>query len=269
MAIALLTDFGTRDHFAASMKGVITGIAPEAAVFDITHEIPPGDIHAAAFTLFACFRDVPAGTVIVGVVDPGVGSERRPVAVAADDRFLIGPDNGIFSFILDSQENFQVHLIEREFRPAAEISTTFHGRDIFAPAAAHIALGRPIEELGRPLSDPVRLPCIYPETEGETIIGRVLHIDRFGNIITNLPAEWLDSGMTAELNGRQIKNVRRFYSGAEGGELFMIAGSIGLVEISLNGASAAADLGVSVGDAVVFRKRPAGITCNTQRARIK
>lgn len=254
MAIALLTDFGTRDHFAASMKGVITGIAPEAAVFDITHEIPPGDIHAAAFTLFACFRDVPAGTVIVGVVDPGVGSERRPVAVAADDRFLIGPDNGIFSFILDSQENFQVHLIEREFRPAAEISTTFHGRDIFAPAAAHIALGRPIEELGRPLSDPVRLPCIYPETEGETMIGRVLHIDRFGNVITNVPASHLENGLTAEVNARNVNVVLKCYADGGGGELFLIAGSIGLVEISLNGASAAAEIGVETGDEVVFRK---------------
>lgn len=254
MAIALLTDFGTRDHFVASMKGVITGIAPNVPLFDITHEIPPGDIPAAAFTLYASFRDMPPGTVMAAVVDPGVGSERRPVAVRTDDKFLVGPDNGIFSFILDVRQNSEVHLIERQFRPAEEISTTFHGRDVFAPAAAYLALGNAIGELGPIVSDPVRLPCIYPETEGEAIVGRVLHIDRFGNIITNLPAEWLGSGMTAELNGRQIKNARRFYSGAEGGEIFMIAGSVGLVEVSRNCASAAVDLGASVGDKVVFRK---------------
>ncbi|QQS34083.1 MAG: SAM-dependent chlorinase/fluorinase [Acidobacteriota bacterium] len=254
MAIALLTDFGTRDHFAASMKGVITGIAPNVPVFDITHEIPPGDIHSAAFTLFACFRDMPAGTVIVAVVDPGVGSNRRPIAVKADERFLVGPDNGIFSFLLDTSTNAEVNLIERQFKPSADISKTFHGRDIFAPAAAHIALGTPIEELGRSVSDAVRLQCIYPENNGETMIGRVLHIDRFGNVITNVPASCLENVLTAEVNAEKIERTLQCYVDGESGELFLIAGSIGLIEISLNGASAATELGASVGDTVVFPK---------------
>jgi S-adenosylmethionine hydrolase len=252
MAIALLTDFGTRDHFVGSMKGVISGIAPNVPVFDITHEIPPGGVDAAAFTLFACFRDLPAGTVIVAVVDPGVGSERRPIAAKADDRFLVGPDNGIFSYIFDVCPDAEAYAIETEFPRARPMSATFHGRDIFAPAAALIALGTPIAELGRPVSDPVRLPCIYPETRGETIIGRVMGMDRFGNIVTNVPADLIADGMAAELKGRRVAAKRRFYAEARKGELFMIAGSIGLIEISLNGDSAAAELGTEAGDRVVF-----------------
>lgn len=252
MAVALLTDFGTRDHFVGSMKGVIAGIAPDIAMFDITHDIPPGDIGAAAFTLFACFNDMPERTVITAVVDPGVGSQRLPIAAEAKDKFLVGPDNGIFSYIFDICPDAEAYAIETEFPRFGPRSTTFHGRDIFAPAAAHIALGTPARELGRRVSDPVRLPCIYPETNGETIIGRVMGIDRFGNVITNVPADIPVEGMAAELNGRQIRTKRQFYAEAERGEMFMIAGSIGLIEISLNAASAAAELGAKAGDTVIF-----------------
>jgi S-adenosylmethionine hydrolase len=254
MAIALLTDFGTRDHFVASMKGVISSIAPNVAVFDITHEIPPGNIHAAAFTLFACFRDMPAGTIIVAVVDPGVGSTRRPLAAKADEIYLVGPDNGLFSYIFDTCPDAAIFEITREFSTDKEVSRTFHGRDVFAPAAAYLALGTSMVELGSPVSAAVRLPCIYPEVEGEAIVGRVMHIDRFGNVITSLTADMLAEGLSTEFGGRRIEQVRGNYAESDRDELFFIAGSIGLIEISMNGASAAEKLGIAAGDGLVFRR---------------
>lgn len=252
MLIALLTDFGTRDHYAASMKGVMAGIAPDSRFIDITHEVPPGDIASAAFSLFACFRDLPPGTIILAVVDPGVGSDRRGIAAKAGGKYLVGPDNGIFSYVFDVCSDVEVFSL-REVRSAnAEISMTFHGRDVFAPAAAKLACGVAIEDLGSPVIDPARLPCIHPKKDDETIYGRVLHVDRFGNVITNVPRKDLGEEFNAEAGGRLI-NIERSHYAEAGGEIFLISGSLGLVEISRNGASAASELGVGAGDEVVFR----------------
>lgn len=252
MFVALLTDFGTRDHYVASMKGVMAGILPNVSFIDITHEIPPGGIEAAAFALFACFRDIPSGAVILAVVDPGVGSRRRAIAALADGKYLVGPDNGIFSYIFDICPEFTVFSIGKEMSAARKASATFHGRDIFAPTAANLARRMPIKDIGPPITDPVRLQCIYPVKESERFIGRVLHVDRFGNVITNVPRGELGGTIRAEVKGTAIFSERSHYAEALPGELFVIEGSLGLVEISKNGESAAAELGLAVGDEVLL-----------------
>ena len=186
--ITLLTDFGTTDYFVGAVKGVILSADPETHIVDITHEIPPQDIEAAAFTLLAAHSSFPAGTIHLAVVDPGVGSSRRPIVYKCMT-FFVGPDNGVFSYVCDRSTVSPAktfHLTnEKYFRK--RVSETFHGRDVFAPFAAALASGVKPNELGAPITDMVRLPSLTPvTTRGGEIKGRVIHIDRFGNCITNI-----------------------------------------------------------------------------------
>jgi S-adenosylmethionine hydrolase len=241
--ISLLTDFGTADYFVGAVKGAILSVNPAAVIVDITHEIPPQDVAAGAFTLLAAYKTFPARTIHVAVVDPGVGSRRRPIIVSANEQFFVGPDNGLFTYIYDREPSPRIFHVtaERYFR--SEVSTTFHGRDIFAPVAAALSNGVAAEEFGAEINDAVRLPSL------ETPL-RIIHIDRFGNCVTNITRA--DKGLI--VNGRTISEFRQFYGDGDDESLFAIRGSAGFIEISVNGGSAAKVLGVQRGDEVVVRQ---------------
>lgn len=252
--ITLLTDFETRDGFAAAMKGVILSIAPEARVIDAAHSIGPGDIDGAAWALTQYWGRFPEGTVHLAVVDPGVGSARRGIAVEAGGRIFVGPDNGLVSLVLQLSPGWRgVELAESEFR-LEPVSQTFHGRDVFAPAAAHIAAGVSLERLGPPVGDPVLLPIARVERSERELRGRVAHIDRFGNLITDIPVEWVGDGWRFEVAGRDVGYVRESYSAVEPGELLVVPGSAGTMEVAARESSAADVLDVSRGTVVVARR---------------
>jgi len=245
--ITLLTDFGTVDYFVGAVKGAILSVNPRVVIVDITHEIPPQDVEGAAFTLLASYQTFPAGTIHVAVVDPGVGSTRRPIVVRAGEQLFVGPDNGIFTYIYDREPSHQVFHItsDKYFRPSP--STTFHGRDIFAPVAAALSNGVKPEDFGPLITDEVRLPD-SPAT-------RIIHIDRFGNCITNITRDLFDKARQPALlvKRKVIKTFVDFYGAAPPNTLVAIWGSAGFLEISVNGKSAAKMLGAKRGDAVTLR----------------
>ena len=250
MPVALVTDFGTRDYYVAAMKGVILGINRKAVIVDITHEIEPQDIGSAAFVLRACYREFPPATVFCCVVDPGVGSERRAIIAATNGQFFVGPDNGLFSFLYGN--NCEITSIENDRFFRKPVSATFHGRDVFAPVAAHLSLGVPPNEFGPQIADPVTLSNIVPtRLDEKTLEGAVIHIDHFGNIVTNIASDGAQGQqLEIDIAGQTIKDVREQYAGAAAGQPFAIVGSSGLIEISLNGRSAAEFLHVAVGDPI-------------------
>ena len=241
--ITLLTDFGTADYFVGAVKGAILSVNPAAVIVDITHEIPPQDIAAGAFTLLAAYKTFPAGTIHVAVVDPGVGSTRRPIIVSVNEQFFVGPDNGLFSYIYDRESSHKTFHVtaDRFFRPS--VSSTFHGRDIFAPVAAALSNGVVPEEFGPEINDQVRLPSL------ETPL-RIIHIDRFGNCVTNITRDL--SPREIVVKGRTISEFRQFYGDGDDQSLFAIWGSAGFLEISVNGGSAAKVVGAKRGDEVSF-----------------
>ena len=257
--IALLTDFGLRDHYVAAMKAVILDGCPDAALLDVTHDIPAQDVLAGAIELEAIAPVLPHGTVVVGVVDPGVGSGRRAVAVETERLTLVGPDNGLFSLVLRQQAMRRaIELTDNRFaRPA--ISRTFEGRDRFAPAAAWLATGVDMATMGPACGGLVRLEVPVPVLSAEGVDGVVLRIDRFGNLVTNIPVDMLAAmraGLTVEVGGARIPRLVATYADAPSGSLCALAGSTGALEISLTGGSAAATLKVSRGAAVCVQARP-------------
>lgn len=240
--ITLLTDFGTSDYYVGAVKGAILSVNPSSVIVDITHEIPPQDVAAGAFTLLAAYKTFPAGTIHVAVVDPGVGSTRRPIIMSTSEQFFVGPDNGLFTYVCDREPSHRTFHVtaDRYFRP--EPSTTFHGRDIFAPVAAALSKGIAVEEFGAEINDEVRLSSL------ETPL-RIIHIDRFGNCVTNITRDRFDSESVV-INGRTISEFREFYGERDGASLFAIWGSAGFLEISMNGGSAARELDANCGDEV-------------------
>ena len=254
--IALLTDFGTADHFAGSMKGVILSIDPNAAVVDITHEIPPQDIDAAAFALLACHKDFPPDTVFVAVADPGVGSERRAIVAQTAGRYFVAPDNGILSYVLSDDAPVVVHQITNDTYFRHPVSRTFHGREIFAPAAAHLSKGVRPDEFGPIIINPVRLPPIGPVLKADgTITASIIHIDRFGNLVTGLSREDLPPKFAITCGGMSIEKLVDFYSEAQPGEVFAIEGSTGFVELCAFRHSAAQILNAKRGDLITAETR--------------
>lgn len=252
MPIALLTDFGTRDYFVGAMKGMILSIDPKAIIVDISHEIEPQNIQSAAFVLGACYHNFPTGTVFVCVVDPGVGSNRKAIAVEAGEYFFVGPDNGLFSFVY--KDRTRAFTLENERFYRHPVSPTFHGRDIFAPVAAHLSLGVPVAEFGPPADDPVKLSNIpVKQITNDEFEGRVIHIDHFGNLVTNITAKQASRAFKLEMGGRLIVNRREFFAGAAAGEPFAILGSAGFIEIAVDRESAADKLNAKVGTRVVMR----------------
>jgi S-adenosyl-L-methionine hydrolase (adenosine-forming) len=255
--LTLTTDFGTADWFVGTMKGVILNIAPRTKVVDITHEISNGDIRAGAFALAAGYRFFPRKAIHVAVVDPGVGSRRTAIAVQTADYFFIGPDNGVLSLALAKERIKSIHRITNEkfFLPA--VSQTFHGRDVFAPVAAHLCEGVAIRKVGPEQKYFTRLDWSGPRQSHGTLQGEVVYIDRFGNAITNITGELLAQLKASSLrifvqNGR-LCPVKDFYQAVPVGKPVGVTGSDGFLEIAVNGGSAAEQFGLKLGDAVEVR----------------
>ncbi len=254
--ITLTTDFGTRDWFVGTMKGVILGIAPRAVIVDITHEIPAGDIRAGAFALAAAYRFFPKGTVHVAVVDPGVGSGRKAIAAQTANYLFVGPDNGVLSPALAREKIKSVHRIESTKFFLHPVSHTFHGRDIFAPVAAHLCRGAAIRKLGPKQKDFIRLPWPQPRVKKNRIEGEVVFIDRFGNAITNIENTGRNTPNRQEvfLGRRRLCPVKAFYQSVRAGQAVAVPGSSGFLEIAVNGRSAAKRFGMKCGDRVSVRR---------------
>lgn len=252
--VTLLSDFGSEDWFVGTMKGVIVGIAPTARLIDITHGIPHHDVRAGAFALRASASYFPRGTIHVAVVDPGVGSDRAPIAVYAGGQYFVGPDNGLLSWAVEACGADDIYRIDNPAVTLAARSSTFHGRDIFAPAAAHLATGLPLARLGSRKADMMALPWPEPMacTDG-TIKGEVVYIDRFGNAITNLPHEELVGrrGLLALPDGSHVP-VCDFYQSMPEGEPLAVHGSTGFLEVAINGGKAADQLHLAAGSPVIL-----------------
>lgn len=271
--IALMTDFGTHDIYIGAMKGVIASICPDARVLDITHHIPPHHVRAAAFNLMNVYQYFPPDAVFVVVVDPGVGSARRPIAVQVGGRTFVAPDNGILSYVLAEGDGFSAVTLDKPGYQLVEISNTFHGRDIFSPVAAHLACGAALETVGTPHEVVQRLPVPeLSQTSTRMIRGEVVHIDRFGNVITSIgrlrwqhderlrlvpalgskirPVPISAPGAHIRVNNHTIYAIRRAYSEALRGDVVALVGSAGFLEIAVNQGSAQDRLDISVGDLV-------------------
>jgi S-adenosylmethionine hydrolase len=254
--ITLTTDFGTRDWFVGTMKGVIASLAPTTRVIDLTHELPPGDIRGGAFALAASHRFFPKGAIHVIVVDPGVGSARKAIAVQTAKAVFVGPDNGVLSWALAKEKIRAIHALENEAYFLRPVSRTFHGRDVFAPVAAHLSRGLPIQKFGPALKDFVRLAWPEPRLRRGGLEGEVVYIDRFGNAVTNLEGGLLEraSGASCEVHAKRQWNcpVKSFYQAVPPKRPIALVGSSGFLEIAINGGSAEKVLGVRVGTRVVL-----------------
>jgi S-adenosyl-L-methionine hydrolase (adenosine-forming) len=253
--ITLTTDFGTRDTYAAEMKAAILSIAPDVHIVDVTHEIAPHDVLEGALALEAAAPWFPPATIHVAVVDPGVGTARRGLAMASKDQVFIGPDNGLFTPFLGASAWRAFELTETEFRRAT-VSPTFHGRDVFAPAAAHVALGLSPERLGPRVTDPVLLAWPRPRVAAYWIGGAVVHVDRFGNLVTSIPGDALaslGSSLTVRVGARSLPPVRTYGELARG-RAGAVVGSRNRLEIAVNAGSAAAVLGARRGTSVVVSR---------------
>ena len=232
--ITLTTDFGNRDHYVGSIKGVIYTINPDVTITDITHEIPAHDVFSAAFTLRSFVPYFPKETIHIVVVDPGVGGIRKPIALEADEKFFVGPDNGVFTYVILESESFRAYEISNPKYFLSRVSFTFHGRDIFAPAAAHLSLGVSVADLGKRLLNPFILEIKEPDIGEEEIIGEVIYEDTFGNLITNIPGSVVDSDSRLYVCDIVINGVSKSYSEAPEGELVAVIGSSGFLELSVN-----------------------------------
>jgi S-adenosylmethionine hydrolase len=239
--ITLTTDFGVRDPFVGIMKGVILGICGEARLVDLTHEIDPQDITGAQLALESALDYFPPGTIHLAVVDPGVGSARRALALEAGGHTFVGPDNGLFTFALAAPGWTAVSLEAPRYR-LEPVSRTFHGRDVFAPAAAHLAGGTPLAELGPAMADPVRRPLPTARREGATVVGEVIAADRFGNLVTSITADLLQGAgrISVEVGGCALGAPRTAYAEGEAGAPAAIVASQGRLEIFVNGGDARA-----------------------------
>ncbi|GFO98081.1 hypothetical protein ig2599ANME_2297 [groundwater metagenome] len=243
MVITLLTDFG--DLYPASMKGVIFGINPAANIVDISHSVPRHDVRAGAFMLMSCVRYFPPGTVHIAVVDPGVGTQRRPIAVRAESRdfgvhYFIGPDNGLLIPAARSMGKIGVYEITNKDLFDQNVSSTFHGRDIFAPLGAHISKGMDISEVGKLISDFVDLDFGSIKKKEDSLEGKVIFIDEFGNIVTNISSDLIDfqPGDVMEIENKRVV-FQRSYGFCREGEPLALIGSHGYLEIAVNKRNAA------------------------------
>ena len=253
--VTLTTDFGTADGYVGEMKGVVLSGAPEARLVDIAHDLPPGDVESAAWVLWRVWERYPPGSVHVVVVDPGVGGPRKPLAVSIRDRWYVGPDNGILSRILTPGVPGTSWALEPGRYAPGPVSPTVHGRDVFAPAASLIVRGTAPEELGAELSisDLIRLEFPQPQRSRDCVRGRVAHVDRFGNLITDIPAAWVTPSALTEIGGVGISGVHSGYTSVESDRLVALIGSAGTLEIAVRDGSASDRLSARRGEAVSVR----------------
>jgi len=252
--ITLLTDFGLDDAYVGIVKGVVLGVNPLARLVDLSHGVPPQDVRRAALLLATAYRVFPAGTVHLAVVDPGVGSRRRAIIVARAGQWFVGPDNGVFTPFLDDTGSWSAVELGATWCRAAEVSPTFHGRDVFAPAAAHVARGAAIERFGPELRDPVRVRWPAALRSSGALHGEVVHLDRFGNLITSIRATDLAGDDVVEVSGRELP-ILGTYSDLPPGATGGLIGSGGRLEIATREESAARSLGVGRGARVTLRRR--------------
>jgi S-adenosylmethionine hydrolase len=259
--LALLTDFGVRDHYVGSMKAAALSVCPDLTLVDITHDIAPHDVFGGALQLAASFRYFPAGTVFVAVVDPGVGSARRGIAAEVGEYRFVAPDNGLLTAVIqDTPPRRIVELTERRyFRPT--VSRTFEGRDRFAPAAAWLLRGIELNALGRPIHDPVLLDLARPEVHGDELLGRIIQEDRFGNLITNIDRRTFEKftarhgfTMAVPSSGSVISRIVATYAEIRDDEVCGLFGSTDHLEFAARSASAAARLGIGTGAPVVVTR---------------
>lgn len=261
-AIAMITDFGLRDPFVGIMKGVIRSVGSTAEIIDITHGLNAGDIKSAAIALSMAYRYYPDGTIFLAVIDPGVGTARRPIAVTAGGKTIVCPDNGIISFVINEYPEWHaVHLDKPEFF-LPKISSTFHGRDIFAPIAAHLSMGMQVSDLGSQITDLVTMKIPQAIAGERHIQGEVIYIDGFGNLITNISEkdviDWAhDSKFTdfkIHTGSVEIIGISKSFSDVGSGKPLTVFGSFGMLEIAVNGGSAAALTSSSIGAKALLYK---------------
>jgi S-adenosylmethionine hydrolase len=247
--IVLLSDFGTRDGYIGAVKGVLSARAPGVPILDITHDIPAGDIAAARWTLLNCVAQFPPGTVFWAVVDPGVGGERPPLAVGYGKRWFVAPGNGILDWVLG--KSARAVFLQVDKVGVEELSRTFHGRDLFAPAAALLATGIPLDALGEPfVLDVAQLGIPKPRRDGQGWMGVVLGVDRFGNAVTNLPGKLWQEGCRLAAGSMMIDSCYSTYEEIPAGKPGILVGSLGTLEAAMRGKSFAAESGVIAGDKV-------------------
>lgn len=243
--LTLTTDFGLADHYVGVMKGVMLDICPRAQIVDISHQVTPFAITQGAYLIAQSYRWFPKKTVHVVVVDPGVGSERRAILVEAAGQYFVGPDNGVFSMVM-AREKHKTRVITNDRYFRRPVSRTFQGRDVFSPAGAHLAAGVPAAQVGKICPDPVRVDLTRPQ---------VLHIDRFGNIVTNLRACDLQLGRASlKIGGATVSGFASHYAEMEPGRLFLIEGSAGYVEVSMSRGSAAERIGCRAGEPIRIKR---------------
>ena len=263
--VTLTTDFGNKDSFVGSMKGALLKINPQAQIVDISHEVGPQDIWEAAFTLKTAYHYFPKGTIHLAVVDPGVGSGRRPIIAITESYFFVGPDNGIFSLIYQEAERLRVHHITASHYYLPSPGPTCHGRDIFAPVAAWLAKGIPSGNFGEEIEDYIKLNVPVVKQSSNGIDGHVIHIDRFGNAITNItykdmlalfPEGTNPGPVSLTIVGKEIKGLKQFYSEAAPGEPGAIINGSGYLEIFMFKQNARTTLSIKRGEAVKLTLQP-------------
>jgi S-adenosylmethionine hydrolase len=254
--ISLLTDFGTKDHYVASMKGTILNINPRCTLVDITHHVSPHDITEGAFILANAYSSFPKGTIHLSVVDPGVGSPRTPILLVTTNYFFVGPDNGLFTFALKREKVKKAIVLNNPKYFLSRISTTFHGRDLFAPVAAYLSLGVKPEAFGSILDSWVEIEFEKPKIRGGKLIGKILHIDAFGNLISNIDGQSIfshvrDDSLVVRIGKRTIQGLKKGYWEGKKNEPIALIGSGGFLEISVREGSAQKILKVKRGDRIV------------------
>jgi hypothetical protein len=258
--ITITTDFGTNDHFVGAMKGVIVDIVPEAQIVDISHAVQPFDVLDGALTIAQAYSYFPNGTIHLVVVDPGVGTARRPILASSDGHHFVAPDNGVLSMVYAREERIHVRHITSEHYFRQPVSNTFHGRDIFAPVAAYLAKQVDSHKFGDEIEDYVKFAAPRPKAVGENRIrGVVLKVDRFGNLVTNVSAADVPALFAAKtapfkiaVGSREITDIRAAYGEGGPGEVFGILGSMGYLEIAANRAAAAQLTGAVKGSEVMI-----------------
>ncbi|MBN2041134.1 MAG: SAM-dependent chlorinase/fluorinase [Spirochaetes bacterium] len=251
--IALLTDFGNRDPFTGIMKGVIYSINPDAVITDLTNEIRPHNIFEGAFSLFESYKYFPAGTVFLCVVDPGVGGRRKSIIIESPDYFFVGPDNGLMSLPLKGNEKI-FEISSREFM-LRDISSTFHGRDVFAPAAAHISKGISPEEFGSSInfSDIRKIEIPPVEERKDCLSGSIIFSDKFGNLITNIENRLSGKIKSIEIKGTIINKISSAYKDGKPDQPIALKGSAGFIEIAVNSGSAEKTISADIGQRLIVR----------------
>jgi S-adenosyl-L-methionine hydrolase (adenosine-forming) len=253
--ISITTDFGEDDHFVGSMKGVILSINPDATIVDINHHVNSYDIFDGAYSLSQSYHLFPPGTIHLVVVDPGVGSERRPIIVQSKDYRFVAPDNGVLSMVYEREERVEVRQVTAEHFFRKPVSNTFHGRDIFSPVAAWLSRGMEIEKFGTVITDYARFTSVRPKREnGSLLKGVAIKVDKFGNVVTNITPEDIPQifgkdppPFSIRINGHEITRVHDSFAAGGPAELFAVVGSSGFIEICTNRGSAAKVLNVNRG----------------------